>query len=179
VWHILLESSQQRLQLCFKPHFNWRSAQKVMGLKSCKSPNFKYFENFLDSQLESPKTKWYLDVGFVAMHKKYYNGEGDGFPPSLSCGEFCESMFARGSFMQQKCSNYALTNLLFGLCKSMWIIDTFVTHPNPHPETPARLTTPNVVSQRAYPNPLSFCCFHLGLVIESIRELGGASIEFH
>ncbi len=40
-------------------------------------------------------------------------------PPSLSHGESCESMFARGSSVHQKCSNYALTNLLFGLCKSV------------------------------------------------------------
>jgi hypothetical protein len=30
-------------------------------------------------------------------------------------GESCKSMFARGSSVHQKCSNYALTNLLFGL----------------------------------------------------------------
>jgi hypothetical protein len=150
-----------------------------MGLKSRKSPNFKYFENCLDSQLESPKTKWYLGVGFVAMHKKYYNGEGDGFPPSLSYGEFCESMFACGLFMQQKCSNYALTNLLFGLCKSVSIIDTLVIHPSPHPRALACPLTLNATSQRTYPNPLSFYCFHLGVIIKSIRELGGVSIEFH
>jgi hypothetical protein len=40
-------------------------------------------------------------------------------PPSSSRGEFCESVFARGSSMHQKCSNYAPTNLLFGLCKFM------------------------------------------------------------
>jgi len=34
--------------------------------------------------------------------------------------------------MHQKCSNYALTNLLFGLCKSMWIIDPIFLHLNPH-----------------------------------------------
>ncbi len=41
------------------------------------------------------------------------------FPPSSGCGESCESMFARGSSVRQKCSDYALTNLLFGLCKSV------------------------------------------------------------
>jgi hypothetical protein len=33
-----------------------------------------------------------------------------------------------------KCSDYALTNLLFGLCRSIWIIDPLVTHHNPHPK---------------------------------------------
>ncbi len=39
--------------------------------------------------------------------------------PSSGHGESCESMFAHGSSVHQKCSNYALTNLLFGLCTSM------------------------------------------------------------
>jgi hypothetical protein len=46
---------------------------------------------------ESPKTKCHLDVGFVERHKVYYKGEGGDFPPSLGCGESCESEFARGS----------------------------------------------------------------------------------
>jgi hypothetical protein len=36
-----------------------------------------------------------------------------------SRGESYESVFIRGSFVHQKCFSYALTNLLFGLCKSM------------------------------------------------------------
>jgi hypothetical protein len=38
---------------------------------------------------------------------------------SRGYGEFCEFMFACGSSMHQRCSNYALTNLLFGLCRFM------------------------------------------------------------
>ncbi len=34
---IMLESSWQRLQLCFIPHFNQKSECKVMGPQSCKS----------------------------------------------------------------------------------------------------------------------------------------------
>jgi hypothetical protein len=52
----------------------------------------------------------------MARHIEYYKGEGGGFPPNLGHGE---SMFARGESVHQKCSNYALTNLLFGLCRSM------------------------------------------------------------
>jgi hypothetical protein len=37
----------------------------------------------------------------------------------VSHGESCESVFAHGLSVHQKCSNYALINLLFGLCKSM------------------------------------------------------------
>jgi hypothetical protein len=39
--------------------------------------------------------------------------------PSLSRGESYESMFAHGLFVHQKCSNHALTNLLFNLCRSL------------------------------------------------------------
>jgi hypothetical protein len=38
------------------------------------------FQEFWDSQLGSPRKKWHLDVGFMARHKKYYKGEGGGFP---------------------------------------------------------------------------------------------------
>jgi hypothetical protein len=52
--------------------------------------------------------------------------------PSSGHGESCESVFAFSSFVHQKCSNYALTNLLFDLCRSMWIIDLLVTLPSPY-----------------------------------------------
>jgi hypothetical protein len=42
--------------------------------------------------------------------------------------------FVRAPKVHQKCSNYALTNMLFGLCKFMWIIKPFFTLPNPIPE---------------------------------------------
>jgi hypothetical protein len=42
--------------------------------------------------------------------------------PTLGCGESCESEFTRGSSEHQKCFNYALTNLLFGLCRFMRVI---------------------------------------------------------
>ncbi len=35
-----------------------------------------------------------------------------------------------------KMSNYALTNLLFDLCRSIWIIDLLVTCPSPHFKIP-------------------------------------------
>jgi hypothetical protein len=41
-------------------------------------------------------------------------------------------MFAHGLSVHRKCSNYALTNLLFGLCRFMWMIDQLVTRPSPH-----------------------------------------------
>jgi hypothetical protein len=40
---ILMESSQQGLQLCFRPHFNRKSSRKVMGLQSHGSPSYENF----------------------------------------------------------------------------------------------------------------------------------------
>jgi hypothetical protein len=82
-----------------------------MGLQSRENVNF---ENF--------GTEWHLGAGPMAKHKVYYKGGRWWLPPSLGYGESCESMFAHSSSMHQKCSNYTLTNLLFGLCKSMWVI---------------------------------------------------------
>jgi hypothetical protein len=103
--HISLESSRQGLQLCFRPHLNWRSADKVIGPKVagiptlgisglpfgtllqtssqsevCKqshgSPNFGNF----GTPIWGSRVKCHLDVGSVASHKVYYKWEGDGFP---------------------------------------------------------------------------------------------------
>jgi len=81
--------------------------------------------------------------------------------------------------MHQKCSNYALTNLLFGLCRSVWRIDPLVIHPNPHLGTLARPSTPEVLQARECTlNPYPFIVFTFGFIIESINEFGGASHEF-
>jgi len=63
VCHILLNRSRWKLQLCFKLHFNQRSAQKNMGFQSCRSPNFGNFG--------TPRTKWHLGGGPVARRIKY------------------------------------------------------------------------------------------------------------
>jgi hypothetical protein len=44
VCHISLERSQRGLQLSLRLHLNWRSEKNIMGLQSCKSPNFRNFE---------------------------------------------------------------------------------------------------------------------------------------
>ncbi len=70
-------------------------------------------------------------------------------PPSPGRDEFCEYVFAHGSYVHQKCSNYALTNL-FRLCMFVWIINPLVTHPSPIPKL-----------QHA---PLPFKCYKSGSV---------------
>ncbi len=38
-----VKSSQQGLQICFRPHLNPRFAREIMGPQSCKSFNFDNF----------------------------------------------------------------------------------------------------------------------------------------
>ncbi len=71
--NIPLESSQQGLQLCFRPHFNRRFADKVTVFKVVGVPILRI------SGL-SFGTKCHLDVSPVARHKIYYKGESGGFP---------------------------------------------------------------------------------------------------
>jgi hypothetical protein len=52
-----------------------------------------------------------------------------GLTPTLGQSRVA-TVFACGSFTQ-KCFNYALTILLFGLCKSMWVIELLINLPSP------------------------------------------------
>ncbi len=109
----------------------------------------------------------------MAKHKKYYKGEGGGFPSSSGRDESCEFVFARASSAHQKCSNYALTNFLFGLCRSVWVIDLLVTIPNPHPGAPAHLSTPEVLrAKERTPTPYSSIVFTLDSHLSLLRSLG-------
>jgi hypothetical protein len=84
-------------------------------------------------------------------------------------------MSAHGSSMHQKCSNYALTNLLYNLCRFVRIINLLVICPNPHIGAPTCHSTPKVLWIRVHtPTIYPFAIFTFGLVIESIKEFGGA-----
>jgi hypothetical protein len=76
VCDISLERSQRGLQFFFRPHFNQRSAHKVMGPKVVGVPNLAISK----LPFGSFGTKCHLDVGLVERHIVYYKGEGGGFP---------------------------------------------------------------------------------------------------
>jgi hypothetical protein len=110
-FHTPLKRSQWGLQLCLRPDLNRRFTQKVMGFQSHGNPNFKNLEI---PNLGNP------GQNDIWVHAPWPNIENTirgrwWLPPSSGYGESCESMFACGSSMHQKCSNYAIINLLFGL----------------------------------------------------------------
>jgi hypothetical protein len=157
--HISLESSWWELQLCFKLHFNQKFEKKI---GPSKSREFQ-FRKIWDSNLGVLGQN---DIWVLALWPGRYNIIRGRLvaSPNPGRGEFCESVFDCGSSVHQKCSNYALTNLLFDLCRSMWIIDSFVIRSSPHPRTLACPFTPrNATSQGACLNSLSFHYFHLGI----------------
>jgi hypothetical protein len=89
-----------------------------------------------------------------------------------SCDESCKSVFAHGSSMHQKCSNYALTNLLFRLYRSVWIIDPLVIRLNFHLGIPTHLSTPEVLwAKERGPIPYPFVIFTLDSHLNLSRSL--------
>jgi len=78
-----------------------------------------------------PMTKWHLDADPVAKHKIYYKrGKVVASLKSRSWWVLlvCVCMwFVRAP----RCFNYALTNLLFDWCRSMWMIELLINLPIP------------------------------------------------
>jgi len=95
--------------------------------------------------------------------------------PSPGHDEFCKSVYARGSFVHQKCSNHALTNLLFGLWRLVWIISSFDIRPNSHPKVLACLFTPKVLRGGEHTSISSFIVFTFRFTFEFFKKCEGAS----
>ncbi len=97
-----------------------------MGFQSHKSPNLRNFKTFnlgVSGQNDIWVQALWLNIKNTIKGKVVAS-------PSPGHGESCESVFARGLSVHQKCFNYALTNLLFGLWRFVGIIDLLVSHPS-------------------------------------------------
>jgi hypothetical protein len=73
-----------------------------------------------------------------------------------------------------KCSNYALTNLLFDLCRFVWVIEVFINLPSLIPKLQHSLLPSKCYEPRNTPQVHLLLLFTFGLIVESIKELGGA-----
>jgi hypothetical protein len=94
-------------------------------------------------------------------------------PPSSGCGESCESVFAHGSYVHQKCFSYALINLLFGLCRSKWVIYLLVTLLSSYIRALAHPSTLKVLqATERTPIPHSSIVFTLDSHLSLLRNLG-------
>jgi hypothetical protein len=115
-WNTSFESSQGELQVCFRPHPNWRSEQGVM---SCQSPGSLNRDSFGTSPCESwEKVSFGCRCGGV-MQRILYGGRW-WLPPSLGRGESCESKVAYGSSQHQGCSRKWTKQLVVGWMQ-VWV----------------------------------------------------------
>jgi len=141
--HIFLENFRQKPQICFRHHLNQSFSQEVMGVQNGESPN----EGIMRLPTWESRKKHHLVVGPMASHKNYYKKEGGGFPQVWDMVILVNLCMLVVHSCTKKCSNYAVTNLLFGLCKLIWIIDMLVTRSSTYPKTPTHLFYPiNVAS---------------------------------
>jgi hypothetical protein len=122
-----LESFQWELQVFFRPHPNQRSEQKVItpqsgGVKTGTVSGLL---------LGSPGIKSHSDVGATDKCKKYYMGEGGGFPWI----QVVVSLVSLGSPMACPCTKGVpeseLTNLLVGWMQIRVSNQKLVTLPSP------------------------------------------------
>jgi len=140
LFQITLKSSWRELQLSFTPHLNRRFAQKIMGFQSYKSLNFG---NFGIPNLGVLRQN---DIWVLAPWPSIKNTiMGKVMVTFKSRPWWVLWVHVCSSSMHQKCSNHALTNLLFGLCRFLWIIHSLVTRLNPHPGVPTCPSTPEVL----------------------------------
>jgi hypothetical protein len=88
-------------------------------------------------------------------------------------GESCEFVFVCASFVHQKCSNYALNNLLFGLCRFVWVIDLLVILPTFYLKVPTHPFTLKILpAKERTPTFHSFAMFTLDSHLSLLRSLG-------
>jgi hypothetical protein len=87
-----LESSQGELQVCFRPHPNRRSEQRVMNSQNPESPNR---DNFGTPPWESRDKKSFR-CGCCGITQRILYGGRWWFPPSSGRDESYESRVARG-----------------------------------------------------------------------------------
>jgi hypothetical protein len=124
--------------------------------------------------LGSLETKWHLGVSPVANHIVYYKGKvvvSPKYEPWWVLWIRVCLWFVHAP----KCSNYTLTNFLFGLCKSVWVIEMLVNLPSSIPELQHAALPSKCYEPRSAPQFLLLSLFTFGFVVESIKELRGAS----
>jgi hypothetical protein len=116
-----------------------------MVFQNCKSPNF---ENFETPNLGVLRQN---DIWVQAPWPNTNNtikGKVGGFPQVQAMGSLVSLCLP----MVHSCTKSALTNLLFGICRFVWIIDPFVIHLNPnfralHGPLPLKCCKPKSVPQ--------------------------------
>jgi hypothetical protein len=145
-----------------------------MGLQSCRNPSFGNFKTPIWESRD--KNGIWVLVSWLGT-KYTIRGEGDSFPQIRAMVSLV-SPFAHGLSVHQKCSSYALINLLFKLCRFMWVIELLITLPSPHPGALACPFTSKVLrAEERAPTP-PFVVFTFRLTMNPSRSLGVCHLCF-
>jgi hypothetical protein len=142
-----------------------------MGLQSCKSPNFG---NFGTPKWES-WDKMRFGCQSCGQSYIYYKGKvvaSPKFGPWWVLWVYVCPWFIHAP----KCSKYALTNLLFGLCKTVWVIELLIILPSPSRSSNTPFYPQSVTTKERTPTFFLSDVFTFGLVVKSIKELKVASL---
>jgi hypothetical protein len=92
IFFILLERSRGELQVCFRPHLNWRFEQRVMNFQIPGSPNW---DTFRTPPWES-REKMSFGCRCRGVTQRILYGGRWWLPSNLGRGESCESRVAHG-----------------------------------------------------------------------------------
>jgi hypothetical protein len=136
----------------------------------------------LHTKLWAPKvagipaeTKWHLGVGPMAKHRIYYKGEGGGFlqvQAVVSLVSPCLPIVRPCTKVLQLCTNQIIVKFV-QVCVSDWIA---YQSSQSHSKAPAHPYIPKMLwAKKCTPIFSPFAILVFGLVVESIKELGGAS----
>jgi hypothetical protein len=119
-----------------------RPPHKVMGPQSCRSSSYEDFgQNDIWVLVPWPDTEYIIRGKVVASPK---------FGPWWVLWVCVCPWLVHAP----KCFNHALTNLLFGLCKFVWIIELFINLPNPIPKLQQTPLPPKCYEPRSAPQLL-------------------------
>jgi hypothetical protein len=171
VCHILLESSQWGLQRFFRPHLNRRSAEKVMGPQSHKSPKLENFETPTWESWTKAIWMWppwkgvkYIIRGKVVASPK----SGSWWVLWILWVQDCPWLILAPKVFQL-CTNH----LVLVLCRSVWVIEAcqFFLIPSQSSSTP--LYPSKVLRAREHAPTPRFPMFSacMGFTFESLKEL--------
>jgi hypothetical protein len=165
--NISLKIFRWRLQLCFRPHLDQRSAHKVMGPQSCESPKFGNFE----TPTWESWNKMSFGCGLMERHIVYYKGESGGFPQvravvSLVCP--CCLWLVLAPKVLQLCTNH----FVWIMCRPVWMSETFQLFRVPSRSSNMPLYPSKCCELGSVLWLLLFRCFLLGFTFEPFKELG-------
>jgi hypothetical protein len=118
--NIPLERSQLGLQLFFKCHYNQRSAHEVMGPQSHRNPNSGNFGTSIWGQNAIWMWPPWRDIENTIRGKVVASPKSRPWWVLWVWG--CPWLVLAPKLLK----NYALNNVLFGLCRSKWVNKLFI-----------------------------------------------------